>query len=384
MPRVTFLVPCYKLGHLLPKCVTSILEQTYEDFEIIVLDDSSPDATPDVARSFKDPRVHHIRNEVNLGHLANYNQGIHRARGEYVWLISADDSLRRPYVLDRYVDLLQRQPSVGYVFCPTVRLVDEREEGVMGFTAPARTDRIFPGRAFLRDHLMVSNCVPAPSTMARKACYEQISLFPPDLPYSGDWYLWCLFALHCDVGYFADPMVYRRYHNRNISHQFWGTSVATFWMNQVAVPSRTRAAAEALGYHDVVRSARAALIREYAWQLAPKLPGQVTTACISLEEFAVSLEQHGGRPDEIREIRTGVYAGVGDRYSDGRDLRLARRFYRRALCENPRRADVWVKYFLSCLGPVGPGLREAVAAVRRRFRAARASWLHDKHLQVEQ
>src|SRR5216684_5652724 len=93
-PKVSFVIPCYKLAHLLPECVNSILSQTYQDFEVLIMDDCSPDHTPEVARSFRDARVKHIRNEPNLGHLKNYNKGIELARGQYVWLISADDCLR--------------------------------------------------------------------------------------------------------------------------------------------------------------------------------------------------------------------------------------------------------------------------------------------------
>jgi glycosyltransferase involved in cell wall biosynthesis len=383
MPRVSFLVPCYNLGHLLAECVMSILGQTYGDFEILILDDCSPDTTPEVACSFEDPRVHHLRNEMNLGHLVNYNQGIRRARGDYIWLISADDCLRRPYVLERYVDILERHPKMGYVFCPTVRLVDGREDGVMDSTVPVPTDCVFPGRAFVRDHLMVSDCVPAPSAMARKECYERISDFPLDLPYSGDWYLWCMFALHYDVGYFVEPMVYRRYHDSNMSHHFWNQAIATYRMNQLAVPARTRDAAEALGYDDVVRSARQALVAEYVAQIIPNREGKAAAPGISLDDFSVSLQQYARHADEITEIRAGVYAGLADYYSDARQLALARRFYLRSLRENPRPKHIWLKYLLSCLGPAGRGLREGVSAARRRLRAARAGRVEEKPLTAE-
>ena len=117
MPKVSFVVPCYKLAQFLPECVTSILGQTFQDFEILIMDDCSPDNTPEVARSFDDARVVYMRNEVNLGHLRNYNKGIELSRGQYVWLISADDCLRRPYVLEKYIGLMDAHPEVGYVFC---------------------------------------------------------------------------------------------------------------------------------------------------------------------------------------------------------------------------------------------------------------------------
>ena len=75
-PRVTFVVPCYKLAGFLPACVESILRQSYADFEILIMDDCSPDNTAEVAQSFNDPRIRYIRNDPNHGHLRNYNKGI--------------------------------------------------------------------------------------------------------------------------------------------------------------------------------------------------------------------------------------------------------------------------------------------------------------------
>jgi glycosyltransferase involved in cell wall biosynthesis len=72
-PIVSFVVPCYKLAHLLRECVESILSQTYGDFEVLIMDDCSPDNTPEVAQSFQHPRVKYVRNDPNLGHLRNYN-----------------------------------------------------------------------------------------------------------------------------------------------------------------------------------------------------------------------------------------------------------------------------------------------------------------------
>src|SRR5262245_31370136 len=112
-PKVSFIIPCFKLAHLLAECVDSILSQTYDDLEIIIMDDCSPDNTAEVAQSFKDHRVRYVRNNVNLGHLRNYNEGIARCRGQYIWLISADDRLRKPYVLQRYVELMDSRPEVG-------------------------------------------------------------------------------------------------------------------------------------------------------------------------------------------------------------------------------------------------------------------------------
>src|SRR5579875_3105196 len=121
-PTVSFVVPCYKLAHLLPQCLDSILGQSYGDLEVLLMDDCSPDDTPAVAARYQhDKRVRYIRHQKNVGHLRNYNHGIRQARGKYIWLISADDYLRLPYALERYVSFLERHPRVGFAFCPAVR-----------------------------------------------------------------------------------------------------------------------------------------------------------------------------------------------------------------------------------------------------------------------
>src|SRR5262245_12964431 len=130
-PTVSFIVPCYKLAHLLPECVNSILGQTFSDLEILIMDDCSPDNTGEVARSFTDPRVKYVRNDPNLGHLRNYNKGIGLTKGEFVWLISADDCLRRPYIVERYVEVMRKNPRVGYAFCPGVGLAGRQETNVI-------------------------------------------------------------------------------------------------------------------------------------------------------------------------------------------------------------------------------------------------------------
>ena len=105
-------MPCYKHGHFLVDCVESIMRQSFQDFEILIMDDCSPDETPAIAASFNDPRVIHVRNERNLGHIANYNKGIGLARGTYIWLINVDDYLRSPVVLEKFVAVMEKAPEM--------------------------------------------------------------------------------------------------------------------------------------------------------------------------------------------------------------------------------------------------------------------------------
>src|SRR5437899_2875355 len=215
-PLVSFVVPCYKLAHLLAECVNSILAQTYGNFEILIMDNCSPDETSEVAASFRDPRVKHVRNDVNIGHLRNFNKGISMASGEYVWLVSADDWIRDPSALAKYVDLMERNPEVGYIFCRAVEVQGSREVGVAEWTNCGKQKRIWNGRTFLM-RLIQANCIVMSSVMVRRECYSKVGLFSLDLPYATDWYLWCVLALHNRVAYLPEPMVSVRHHETSLT-----------------------------------------------------------------------------------------------------------------------------------------------------------------------
>jgi glycosyltransferase involved in cell wall biosynthesis len=285
-PKVTFVVPCYKLAHLLSECVSSILGQTYTDFELLIMDDCSPDNTSEIAASFTDPRVKYIRNPRNLGHLQNYNKGIAVARGKYVWLISADDTLRRPYALERYVQVLDKHPNVGYVFSPAVRLRDGQEWGTLDYSICWHKDDIFDGRKWLAK-LIQRNRIVAASAMARKECYEKLSTFPLNLPWNGDWYLWCLFALYSDVGYFAEPMVCYREHDLNITHSLLADALNHCTSADIAMPWIIKPIAERAGFSSLAQECLQTAAREYVRRL--KFSGELSSH-VPLERW---LDQNG-------------------------------------------------------------------------------------------
>ena len=360
-PTVSFVVPCYNLADLLPECIASILSQTYTDFEVLIMDDCSPDETPKVARSFNDSRVRHIRNDPNLGHLRNYNRGIGLAQGKYVWLISADDYLRTASVLARYVRLLEDNPKVGYVFCPGFGVwggVEDESANLGSYPNRGNDDCIVPGHVLLKK-LLKSNFVLAASGMARRACYERNGLFPLDMPWAGDWYLWCLFALHWDVGYFSEPMVCYRKHDRSMTSFLMHGSAGACFEEDVAVVWAIKEKADAARMTEVSRECLSAEGHIYARNIASERHRAVTSSS-TLEAFENALRARTANPSEQRRVRASVYAGMGNEYYwQGKPFE-ARAFYSAALCENRFMADVRVKRLLLSFGKAGDFLRKAI------------------------
>ena len=367
-PTVSFIVPCYKLAHFLSECVNSILCQTFTDFEVLIMDDCSPDDTPEVAASFLDPRVHHFRHTENLGHLRNYNRGIALSQGKYIWIISADDRLQSPEVLSRFVSVLETHSSVGYVFCSAIDIVEGKEVGVSDWAFTAPTDEIINGYTFL-ERLLKSNCIHAPSVLARRACYE-FSQFPLDLPHSGDWYLWCRFALHFDVGYVAEPMVAYRRHDANMTAQYLGPKVFQCIADEIAVRWRIMRDAEVWGCRDIVRMCKEEIVKNYIQRILWKQEYNWMHG-LTLEDFDKSLNINARHYREANYFRSRVYAGLGDHSYWRGDLRRARHFYQSYLhLASVPSCEYFLKYMLLWFGGFGSYMRFLMNRVRAILKSA--------------
>ena len=355
--KVSFVVPCYRLAHLLGECVDSILAQSYGDFEVLIMDDCSPDATPEVAASFTDPRVRHVRNETNLGHLANYNKGIELSKGEYVWLISADDRLRSAEVLDRFVAVLDEHPDVGFVFCPAVTFDSRAEGGVT--VSHGSADVVFRNGEFL-ECLLHCNCVAAPAALVRRRCYERDGLFPLDLRFAGDWYMWSAFALSEGVAYLAEPMVNYRLHDLNMTKTCMADP-SRIVAEGIAVRWRVRRLIEAVGSRRLLTSSKQFMAYYFGALLAHRALHGAALG-LDLPEFEDSLREYANNWRERAEVRALTFAAAGDQHYDAADRATARRYYEWALRENPASIRTWIKYALLRVGPQGARLRDRVAS----------------------
>lgn len=354
-PTVSFVVPCYKLAHLLGECIQSILAQTFQDFEIIIMDDCSPDDTEQVAHSFADRRIRYIRNPKNLGHLRNYNKGIELSRGKYVWLVSADDRLMSPHVLEKYVRTMDAHPEIGYACCSGVEIRADDQVVPAKYSIQSNQDRVFSGEEFLQ-RLLYSNSVIASSGLVRRACYERFGGFPLDLPYAGDWYLWSLFALHYDVACFSDAMVGYRVCGESMTDSFVNEGAATCAADDLAVLWRIHRNAREAHKGAIQRESRKAIAYEYARQLIGKrYRGCLRT--MSLEECEASIGKNAANAEEIEWFRARIFSSVGDISFQNGELRKSLDFYCLAVQRQFWLPKTWLKILLLRTGGIGIWIR---------------------------
>jgi len=213
-PLVTVLIPTFNYAHYLPDSVASVAEQTFRDFEVVVVDDGSVDDTAAVVAGLRCPNLRYVRHEQNRGLPAARNSGLAIARGRYVALLDADDAMK-PSNLARKVEVLERHRDVALVHGP-VEPMDEQGRPLGRTRAngngEVRIENLFP-------RILHGNTIACSSVLARKDAIDEVGAFDPRLRYAEDWDLWVRLSHGFEFAYLPEPLVRYRIH---VASMQWG------------------------------------------------------------------------------------------------------------------------------------------------------------------
>lgn len=225
MPTVSVIIPNYNHARYLRQRIESVLQQTYRDFELILLDDCSADESRSILSEYAgDSRVRIEFNEINSGSaFKQWNKGVRLARGEYVWIAESDDYADARF-LERLVAVLETEPKITFVYCRSWRIdADGRPSGFVDPEFPDdirsrwSADYCADGSAECRDYMTHCNTVPnASAVLFRKTDYERVGGTDEILCLCGDWKLWAAMALTGKVVYLAEPLNYYRFHDASV------------------------------------------------------------------------------------------------------------------------------------------------------------------------
>lgn len=207
-PRVSVCIPTYKGAQTIGPAIASVLAQTLEDFELLVIDDGSPDGTAEVVAGFPDPRLRYLRNASNLGPEGNWNRCLAEARGRYFKLLPHDDLLA-PHCLERQVAILEADQAQEIALVFTAR-------DVLGPDSRRLMERGFPGGrdGRLRADSLVSACLrrgtnligEPGAVMFRHALAQRIGGFDASYPYVIDLDYWFRLLDHGDAYYCRESL----------------------------------------------------------------------------------------------------------------------------------------------------------------------------------
>ena len=176
MTKISVVIPCYNHGQYIDKAVNSILNQTFADLEIIVVNDGSTDSfTVDKLKTYEKPKTK-VLHTANQGPSAARNSGIIRASGEYILVLDADDYYL-PTFLEKAITVLEQQPTIGIVAC-----------GIQHFGLD--TDKRIPQGGGVKSFLTPSGLTG--SALMRKVCWEQTNGYDENMTTAGyeDWNFW--------------------------------------------------------------------------------------------------------------------------------------------------------------------------------------------------
>jgi len=222
-PLVSVVIPSYNYASYLDKRIESILNQTYQNLEIIVIDDCSTDNSVEVLQKYAPhPRVTLVVREQNGGWISANNQGVELAKGEYVLFAQCDDVCDLT-MIGRLVESMQSHPSAGIAFCRSL-LVDEEGNSLgedyddlePAFKETCKSDALITQHQmamFLFNACVIPNLSAA---LIRKECFQDVGNFSHDYQVCSDWDWYFRIVKQYDVTYVASSLNHFMQHEATI------------------------------------------------------------------------------------------------------------------------------------------------------------------------
>jgi len=197
-PYVSVVLPTYNRAKILLRAIRSVLDQTFTDFELIVVDDGSIDETPSLIRSIADERMIYIQHSLNSGVSAARNSAIHASRGELIAFQDSDDEWQPQKLALQIERMSASDPHVGVVYAQFCR-VDQT------------STRLFPKSGELLDgdihaHLLYRNLISAQLALVKRECFAKAGLFDEELSSLVDWELWLRISRTYHFTYVSQPL----------------------------------------------------------------------------------------------------------------------------------------------------------------------------------
>jgi glycosyltransferase involved in cell wall biosynthesis len=285
--RVSVVMPVYNGEPYLADCLDSVLGQTFEDFELIAIDDGSSDRSWEILteRATQDRRIRAIRHAQNRGHHRTSNEAIAAAEGAYLARMDQDD-LWMPRRLEASVSFLDAHPDVGLLGTAYVRLLPD---GRRIERQPPRT------HTKIRAHQVFGNVVCHPAVTLRRELVATGELHYRDVRGPQDYDLWCRLLEHTRAATIPEPLVTYRLHEASMSGLFRDE------LPRAAEEISDRELRKLLG--PGVDDAALRAVRHLFSSAGARAPAEYAHAGLVFEAFAAMERWPGADRDDLREMR---------------------------------------------------------------------------------
>ena len=223
---VSVIIPNYNHALYLAQRIESVLNQTYQDFEVIILDDCSTDNSQPIIRQYaaQDKRIRTVFNTTNSGSpFAQWNKGVRLAQGGYVWIAESDDYAETQF-LEKLVPILMAHPNIGLIYSQSYN-VDENSKILSSrLDWTADLDRKRWGKFFINSginelshYFLFKNTIPnASAVLMRKSTFLEVGGAHETMRLNGDKMTWTKMLLAADIGYWPEHLNFFRTHTQNV------------------------------------------------------------------------------------------------------------------------------------------------------------------------
>ena len=200
-PTVSVIIPTYNRAHILGRAIQSVLDQTYQDFEIIVVDDGSTDNTDEVINNFNDKRIIYHLCGKNRGVAAARNIGIKLSRAEYIAFQDSDDVWHLDK-LEKTMKIIKKIENIDFIFS-CGRIIKDGE--IIGYTGNNSWINESPKKELL-SKLFMSNFIPTQGAVVKKDKITQVGGFDESFPSASDHELWLRLISICNFHFIGEPL----------------------------------------------------------------------------------------------------------------------------------------------------------------------------------
>ena len=225
LPLVSVIVPCYNHEKYVEQTIESIVHQTYENIEFIIIDDGSKDNSPTIIKRLSEQYGFYFEVQQNVGLSATLNKMIKMAKGKYIALIASDDTC----ALDKIETLVNKFENLGSeygVVCGNARFIDDEgkilvrgtnncDDLIEYFTAN-RNDVDFSTQFGTYESLLNGNYIPVLGTLIKKDALIEVGLYDEDLSLE-DWSMWLKLSKKYKMKYVDNIVAFYRWHDSNIT-----------------------------------------------------------------------------------------------------------------------------------------------------------------------
>ena len=300
-PRVSVVMPVYNAADTIDRALQSALGQTYEDLEVVVVDNASTDGTPDIVRGYGDPRIVLHENPRNIGAHKNANRSTQLSHGELLKFLHADDFLY-PHCVERMVELMDRSPRIGLVFARRrIEIGDESDPDQRMFREVysdavrqfGGVQEINDGPTLLRRWLSTrfeTNWLGEPSSvMMRRQALERIGLFNPRVRMLTDAEMWARTMTLFDVGFIDEELSTYRFHAANLTMT---QGLVSRWLDRLWLLEGLAESGDALSelteLHDAIAAERVYVAKAFV-RIGVRSPKMITVCLRDALDYAVFL-----------------------------------------------------------------------------------------------